>query len=395
MSASSNSNNPLSKIKKYLPLFSLILLTVSLLIYFGFEQVDKSVKQTENNLIGDLYSKTLKPLFSNEQITKEDVLNFALYNNLPVNKEENKILQIKDNPSGSEIIEVRKSGIKENTDNYSKFVKKMELNNNQVDELDSLLESFKENITNTIFSDDNKTIAIDSRIGLLHRILRTEIFDFISRVKTKNDFQIAHTESSLRNFNRIIENEKSKSIRNYIFITPDTVLQSDAEFTREDLHREIHKNNLGKSPIIKIIHKDDEIEKRSVNKENKWTYKTDSNLVEVLLTESYFEDLEIEKYDELNTILDSSSNKFNISIGLSNADDMNFSVSTSKTDSIHEIQFEFNLDNLAETITNTIKLPENPSIEDWAEFGIKMDSLALKFQELHLDTLENIEDINP
>ena len=386
MSPDSNNKKTNSSIKKYLPILSLTILTISLLIYFGLEQFDKSAETNKNNLLSDLYSKTLKPIFTSEQLTKEDVLNFALYNNLPVDKKENKILEVKDDLSGNEVIEIRKASIKENTDNYSKFVEKMQLNVDQKKELDELLEEFKQNITSTIFSDDQKTLAVDSRIGLLHRILRTEIFDFISRINAKENVDLVYTESTLKNFNRIIEKEKSKSIRSYILFTPDTVLQSKAEFLRAEPHLPIGKGESLAPPIIKIIQN-----KEIVQNENDLTFKIDSNFIKVFLTDDFLKDLEIDNYTELKSVLDSSSNKFEFSIGVPDEESMKLSISTSIPDSIEEFHYEFNLNDFEEFISSSMQIPTNSQIEDWIEFGIKMDSLAIKLHELHLDTLDNIE----
>ena len=386
MSPDSNIDKNNSSIKKYLPILSLTILTIALLIYFGLEQFDKSAEKNKNNLLSDLYSKTLKPIFTNEQLTKEDVLNFALYNNLPVDKKENKILEVKDDNSGNEIIEVRKVGIKQDTDNYSKFVEKMQLNVDQKKELDELLEEFKQNITSTIFSDDNKTLAVDSRIGLLHRILRTEIFDFISRINAKENVELVYTESTLRNFNKIIEKEKSKSIRNYILFTPDTVLQSKAEFMRIEPHQPMGKSEALAPPVIKVIQN-----KEIVQKGNNLTFKIDSNFIKVILTDDFLEDLEIEDYTELKSVLDTSSSRFEISIGVPDEKSMKFSISASNPDSNDEFHYEFNLNDLGELINNSVQIPSNSQIEDWVEFGIGMDSLALRIHELHLDTLDNIE----
>ena len=386
MSPDSNNEKNNSSIKKYLPILSLTILTISLLIYFGFEQFDKSAETNKNNLLSDLYSKTLKPIFTSEQLTKEDVLNFALYNNLPVDKKENKILEVKDDLSGNEVIEVRKASIKENTDNYSKFVEKMHLNVDQKKELDELLEEFKQNITSTIFSDDQKTLAVDSRIGLLHRILRTEIFDFISRINAKENVDLVYTESTLKNFNRIIENEKNKSIRSYILFTPDTVLQSNAEFMRIEPHQPIEKGESLAPPIIKVIQN-----KEIVQNENDLTFKIDSNFIKVFLTDDFLEDLEIDNYNELKSVLDTSSSRFEISIGVPDEEKMKLNISASIPDSIKEFHYEFNLNDFEEFISSSMQIPTNSQIEDWMEFGIKMDSLAIKLHELHLDTLDNIE----
>ena len=249
-----NNKNSTSKIKRNLPIVGLVILTVSLLICFGIEQFDNSSKTNENDLLSDLYSNTLKPLFLEEKLTKEDVLNFALYNNLPVDKRENKILEVKNNSVGDEIIEIKKADIKKDTDNYSKFVNIMNLDKRQKNELDSLLEEFKKNITNTIFSDDEQTLAVDARIGLLHRVLRTEIFDFISRIKTKRSVEQLYAEGTLESFNEAIEKERNKSVRSYIFFTPDTVIQSEAEFVRGKTSQPVNKNEPSVfMPVLKVV----------------------------------------------------------------------------------------------------------------------------------------------
>lgn len=389
MSFDSNNNENISGFKKYLPMGGLILLTISLMIYFGIDQFNRSSETSQNNLLSDLYSKTLKPIFVNEKLTKEDVLNFAFYNNLPVDKKENKILEVKNDPSGNEVIEVRKAEIKGNIDNYSKFVNKMGLNDKQKNELDSLLEEFKQEITNTTFSDDHKTLAVDTRIGLLHQVLRTEIFDFISRAKVKENVANIYSERTLENFNKVIENEKNKSVRNYIFFTPDTVIQSDAEFVRGKSSQPVDKKEPSVfQPVLKVIPESDK-NASIVKKENGFSFKIDSNVVKVVLTESFLKDLDIENYNDLKSVLDSSSNKFEISIGLPSKKGMHISISGSNPDSAEEIRYEFNLEDFGDIINKAVSVPTAPSVEDWVEFGIKMDSLSLKLQEL--DSLDSVE----
>ena len=381
----------MAKIIKYLPILSLTVLIISLLIYFGFEQFDESTETNKSNLLSDLYSKTLKPIFSKEVLTKEDVLNFALYNNLPVDKEENKILEVKDDPSGNEIIEVRKASIKDNTDNYSKFVDKMKLNVDQKNELDDLLEEFKQNISNTIFSDDQKTLAVDSRIGLLHRLLRTEILDFISNVNAKENAKHVYAESTLKNYNRIIEREKSKSVRNYILFTPDTVLQSEAEFIREGINTPIEKGESIRLPVIKVMQSIEEKKDKIFQEENDFSFQMDSNFVKVILTEDFLADLDIESYREFKSVLDSNSSKFECSINIPDEKDLELNIIVEHSDSIGELKYEFNLNDFEEFISTSVQVPTSTQIEDWIEFGVNMDSLAFKIHEIHIDTLDNNE----
>ena len=382
-----NNKNSTSKIKRNLPIVGLVILTVSLLICFGIEQFDNSSKTNENDLLSDLYSNTLKPLFLEEKLTKEDVLNFALYNNLPVDKRENKILEVKNNSVGDEIIEIKKADIKKDTDNYSKFVNIMNLDKRQKNELDSLLEEFKKNITNTIFSDDEQTLAVDARIGLLHRVLRTEIFDFISRIKTKRSVEQLYAERTLESFNEAIEKERNKSVRSYIFFTPDTVIQSEAEFVRGKTSQPVNKNEPSVfMPVLKVV------SERDATKEEKgFSFNMDSNAIKVVLSDDFLKSLDIENYNELKSVLDSSSTQFEISIGLPNENGMKLSITGSNPDSAKEYRYEFNLEDFGDMINNAVDIPSQSSVVDWVEFGANMSSLAVKLQELEYDSSDTID----
>lgn len=391
MTQNSNRNRVNIKKSNFIQIFGISLLIIALLFYFGSEQFDNSGESNNLSIISDLYAQTLEPLLGNNQLTNEDVLNFALYNNLPVDKNENKILEIKDDEFGNEVIEVRTAEIKSETENYNKFVQKMKLKEEQKDELDTILEKYKDNIVNTIFSDNKSTLAVDSRIGLLHQILRTEIFDFIARVKAEKNTLFAHSPSSLDKFNKVIEKEKNKAVRKYIFFTPDTVLQSEAEFSQIDKNDPTTNLPVIDIPQIKAIRPNPKIAKSSILPEKEFKYSFDSNSVKVVLSNEFFKSLGIDEFKELKSSLDSSSNKFAISVGIPSEEDINFHVTGGHPDSVGSFHFEFNLNELGSLITNSINIPQNPQIEDWTEFGHKMDSLSIRLQEIYSDTLKYMD----
>mgnify|MGYP000896189243 FL=1 len=69
----------------------LILLTIGLMIIF--KNNSSNLKDLPDDLIS-FYAKNLKPLFYQTSITEEDIFNFALYQNIPIDKQNNKLLQI-------------------------------------------------------------------------------------------------------------------------------------------------------------------------------------------------------------------------------------------------------------------------------------------------------------
>lgn len=144
-------------------------------------------------------------------------------------------------------------------------------------------------------------------------------------------------------------------------------------------------------PVIKAIPSTHKFEKGYNFPEKDITYNIDSNSIRVVLDENYFNSLGIDKFKELKTVLDSSSNKFEVSVGIPSEDELRFAISSNLPDSLNSLQFEFNLGDLGNLISKSINMPQNSNPEDWEEFGHKMDSLALKLQEIYVDSLDYMD----
>ncbi len=76
------------------------------------------------------------------EITNEDVFNFALYQTLPIDKIENKVLRISE-IDGETNYEVIPNSYKESTENYQNFINYMGFSGEQKNKLDSILESYQ------------------------------------------------------------------------------------------------------------------------------------------------------------------------------------------------------------------------------------------------------------
>jgi hypothetical protein len=101
--------------------------------------------------------------------------------------------------------------------------------------------------------------------------------------------------------------------------------------------------------------------------------------------------LDIENYNELKSVLDSSSTQFEISIGLPDENGIKLSITGTSPDSAKEYRYEFNLEDFGDMINNAVDIPSQSSIVDWVEFGANMSSLAVKLQELEYDSSETID----
>ena len=92
---SNKSREFLSTVKRLFPAAGIALLTIILLFYFKYNKSGNLLEEGVGN-IEDFYTQNLKPLFFNSEITNEEIFNFALYGNLPVDRNNNKIIQIKE-----------------------------------------------------------------------------------------------------------------------------------------------------------------------------------------------------------------------------------------------------------------------------------------------------------
>ena len=103
-----NTNRFRDLAKKYLPVSSLILLTILLMIFFRYKKNDigRLIESGKENLIS-FYAQNLKPLFATTDISNEDVFNFALYQSIPIDKQNNKILTVTNQDADNQVYEIK------------------------------------------------------------------------------------------------------------------------------------------------------------------------------------------------------------------------------------------------------------------------------------------------
>lgn len=343
-----------NRVKQKVTIFGLIFLTIGLMILF---------KNNSSN-IGNLseqalnyYSDNLKPLFYKTNITEEDVFNFAVYNNLPIDSSNGKVLQLSLKGNDGAIINY-KSAIINNTNNYSKFLTAFNLNNTEKAKLDSILLSYKDKINNLILVDDNSSVAVDPNIVILREALVYDINNFLSKnniIKGINIFEQNKIDNSARKvFTNVKENLNNNKVRDFIFFTPDTVVNITYSLdgnikNRKDKHKIIIENYGPKSVVI--------------NENDK--------LVEV----------KVPILPKINKKL--PNNKLIINNG-------NDSIFSNKLIKI----FRFNYNDIESTVNTNVK-GNIDNAKTWAQFGFKADSLGKNINIIiQNDSILDMEELN-
>ncbi|MFH1198461.1 MAG: hypothetical protein V1720_22350, partial [bacterium] len=390
-------------LRKWIPGIGLIILTIALLIIF------KSNKGNINNLVEEgrgallsLYTDNLKPLISKTNLTNEDVLNFALYRNLPIDKDKKQVLHIENDSPEGEILQLKPSVWREDTDNYNRLIKYLDLSSDERDQLDSILNSHKDEIYQNILYNDNNTIAVNANLADLRKLILLDIVNFAQKAnKEKSEefapiFLEAGDDLELQAALNDVKDEKTND---FIFIAPDTVFQVACNIDEAALEKSIVSYEAAVKHGAKAL----EEFKFSFNINiPEAPYPVDvvpvpefsvmvndndsSRYVKIFIPKIGKKVKQQVVLDKYNKQIDSLNKRIERISSVHPGHKTRSS--TRSTGSVNipdeepgDFNFEFNLDNLDELITNSIELGLKASnIEKWENFGIKVDSLMKSFQ---------------
>ncbi|MCF8355340.1 MAG: hypothetical protein K9H48_12890 [Melioribacteraceae bacterium] len=388
-------------LKKWLPGIGLAILTISLMFFFKFNknEVSEIIEEGKAN-IASFYTQNLKPLLFKTDITNEDVFNFAMYKNLPIDKEKNNVIQISDTDgsSGSDVIEIKPAVWKANTDNYKSFVNYLGVNENQKAQLDSILNSYKDDLYTSVLVNQNNTVAVNPNITHLRDAILADLITFADRNSKTQLRRIVPNASSFAGnaaVQDMIASVENDSSTDYIFFTPDTIFKEAYAFDKAKFRFEV-KNM--ESDLANLRSELKKIDFRFINGKKQESGKgseklnytiTDSNSYRVVLPRNLGMAVVGTTLDQIQPIIENVTKSVV-------AYTMNFDTTQIKFNGIEfpdapippDLHFEYNLEGLEELeglggiISNSINIATKYAEhgQNWTEFGLKMDSM---FKNVH------------
>ena len=428
---SDNASKPKS-IKRYLPIVALAIITVALMFYFKenrggnlVEIVDKG----KTDLIS-LYTDNLQPLLFGTDITHEDVFNFAFFQTLPLDKNENNMLKISDEADGSTNYQVIPASYKSDTKNYEYFVHFMAFDEKQKAGLDSLLESYQSELAEAVLTNEENTIAVNNNIALLQKAILSDIASYSQAINKPKIGELLGSNFSVldsRESMKLIDEIRRDTSSEYLVIAGDTAFTSRLEFDRERIEQVLSeaKDSLPKEkeeifnvratpgkpikpPLPKIVTLKDIIpkppgkpikpplpkmpKKGNVNFDSSYTYTyaaPDFDFDQWQMEDKSFDSLKI-VLSELRENLKNLSFKFDTD-SIKNSLQFEFK---SDVDSLENLEFEMNIDGLGEIINRSIDgALNNPADEKyWEDFGVHIESLSTGFIKIKTDSLKKLKE---
>ena len=233
------------KFRKWIPALSFTALTVVLMIFLKFNPgvIDRLLEQQKTNLAG-FYQENLKPLFYASDLSNEDVFNFAFSKQLPLNKSNGQYLKLGYDPSGKEFFEIKTSEDSSNANNLDRFTAKLKLSSRQRQQVDSILESYAEELQSQVLVNDKNTVAINPNLWNYNKAIVADIMSF-ARDANREEFNKIIPAGYFRYDNpdlrTIVNKVKDSRDNKYIFFTPDTIFTERYEFDSKKFKDEMAK----------------------------------------------------------------------------------------------------------------------------------------------------------
>jgi len=232
------------RIKKWLPVTSIVTLTLSLMLVLKFnpEFLENIVEEQKSNLAG-FYKENLKPLLFAADLNNEDIFNFAFYNKLPLDNTKKQYLQLGSDSSGKEFFEIRTAGEENNNDNFQKFVQTLDLNDSQKSKFDSIMSDYAEQLQSQVLVNDKNTVAINHNLWNYRKAIAADILNFakLSNVKAINDVMPTLFKFDTPDVERMVSSVKSADDNEYIFITPDSLFVDTFKFDKKEFQKDMDK----------------------------------------------------------------------------------------------------------------------------------------------------------
>jgi|WetSurMetagenome_2_1015567.scaffolds.fasta_scaffold75699_2 hypothetical protein len=232
-------------IKKWIPISALSLITLGLMAILKFNPnlLNNLIEEQKSNLAG-FYKENLKPLLYAANLTNEDIFNFALYQELPLDSANQQVLKLGYDPAGTEYFEIKNASDFDQVNNLKKFAAALELNDEEVDMIDSIIGSYSEEISALVLVNDKNSVAINPNIWNTRKIILADILAFAKKHAGDNYSKILPTQMAQfdsRSIVKWVSEAKALKDDQYIFCTSDSIFRETFEFDMDEFSKNMEE----------------------------------------------------------------------------------------------------------------------------------------------------------
>ena len=389
-----DSQKPLrKKLWRWSPAIGIVVVTIAIMLVLKFnpDMINNLIEQQKTTIAG-FYKENLRPLLFASDINNEDIFNFAMYKQLPLDKKNKQLLQLGYDPSGREYFEIKNDNPKSGENNFEKFILALELNEAQKKQIDSIINQYAEELEGQILVNENNTVAINSNLWNYQRAIQSDLLAFAENSNKNNFHRFAPATVSLSQSPHIIrEVNKLRTTRNknYIILTPDSIFSEPIEFDVEKFKvkmKELETNLQDKNNKLRTISIQLKYDSSWRKGKDKYTWQgdfnitIDSNLCRIQIPKFDIPDIRLPDFDSLFGVFDSVASNFRFYSRYiprveyyDNKMKFHFDGDSAKT---YEFEyFDFNFDSM---MRSQNKLMDSLNKFYWKDFHQFNDSLVFK-----------------
>ncbi|MEJ2615314.1 MAG: zf-HC2 domain-containing protein [Ignavibacteriaceae bacterium] len=413
-------NQRKNKVKKWYPAIGFTIVTIALMIVLKFNPtlIEDIVKQQKTNLSG-FYTENLKPLLLTAGLTNEDIFNFALSKQLPLDKSSNKFLVLGSKANGDDYFEIKNASIIPDVNSFDKFVHALKLNSEQKHQMDSILDSYADDLQSQVLVNDKNTVAINPNLWNYHKAIFADIMAFAkdaNRSEFNKIIPTGYTFYDKPEVDKFVRNIKNRPDSQYIFITPDSVFSSTFKFDKDKFRAEMEKFHKELKENLKEFDKnakgfrfnimiDSNLAKLKHDTSFNKNFKifVDSNMCRIELGNIHIPHFELPDFDSIAAQIDkATSNIRNFAFSIPQFDGKNhFKFKFREGDSTHSFDFKIpNIDSLIGLHKNFFYSPgdstaalrffRNDSLINQKEFRKQMQKLQKEIEKMR-EEMKNLK----
>ena len=390
--ASLDSQKPwYKKVLKWSPAVGFAFATIIIMVVLKSnpELLNNLVEQQKSNIAG-FYKENLQPLLFAADLNNEDIFNFAMYKQLPLDKDDRQILHIDYDKTGKEFFEIKSVEPNQNENNLEKFIVALNLDEKGKKQIDSIMNQYAEELEAQILINNNNTVAINSNLWNYQRAIQSDLLAFAEKSNWQ-EFQklVPKTVSYSNSRNVVLAVHEIRNVRNnnYIFITSDSVFSEPIEFDLHEyklqvaeLEKELDAHNNKLQEIKFRFEYDTSLQKLENNLHNNFKIIFDSNFCRVEISEFDFPDIHFPDFDSLFGAYDSVASNFKFySQYIPRIEHFDNKIQFHfDGDSLKTFEFEYYQFDLDSVMESQSELLDSLQINNWNNFYNFNDSLVFK-----------------
>ncbi len=395
------------RFKKWIPATGFTILTVCLMLILKLNPgiIDEMVEQQKANL-SSFYTQNLKPLLFAANLTNEDIFNFAFYKQLPLNDLKNQYLQLGSDSSGDGYFEIKNASVVPSAANLSEFVKVLNLNSGQKQQMDSMMASYAEDLQSQVLINEKNTIAINPNIWNYQKAICADLLAFAAKTNKKEFNKVVPMDYAFNDnpsIEQIVHKVKETKDSKYIFLTPDSIFSESYTFDKQKfkdemkkVKKELNENMNDLNEQLADVNIDIKIDSNLIKmhngtwRNNEFRVNFDTNGIRVKLSRIQIPQIQMPNFDVVaNEIEKATRHLDNLTIRIPKGTriEKRFDFKISPGDSVHVYEFKMNFPNVDSLLKYDAKHPDSLFLLNGNPYYLKGDSLHSAFKYFMNDSL--------